>query len=83
MGIPLGMFQTVTCVYAIEVMPTHLRAYLTSYVNMCWVSITRLEREGEYLICFQVIGQLIATCVLRGSLNLSSPWAYRVPFAIQ
>lgn len=37
-GIPLGMFQTITCVYAIEVMPTTLRGYLTSYVNMCWVS---------------------------------------------
>ena len=37
-GIPLGLFQTATCVYAIEVMPLCLRAYLTSYVNMCWVS---------------------------------------------
>jgi MFS transporter, SP family, general alpha glucoside:H+ symporter len=37
LGIPLGLFQTATCVYAIEVMPTCLRAYLTSYVNLCWV----------------------------------------------
>ena len=46
-GIPLGMFQTVTTVYAIEVMPTSLRAYLTSYVNMCWVSTTSLELRME------------------------------------
>lgn len=32
------MFQTVTTVYALEVTPTVLRGYLTSYVNMCWVS---------------------------------------------
>lgn len=36
-SIALGIFQTITCVYAIEVMPTCLRAYLTSYVNLCWV----------------------------------------------
>ncbi len=65
-GIPLGMFQTVTCVYAIEVMPTCLRAYLTSYVNLCW-------------LC----GQLLASGVLRGTLQLSAPWAYRAPFAVQ
>ena len=37
-GVPLGMFQTVTTVYAVEVMPTRLRAHLTTYVNACWVS---------------------------------------------
>lgn len=43
-----------------------LRAYLTTYVNMCWV-----------------IGQLIATGVLRGMANRSDQWSYRLPFAIQ
>lgn len=37
-GIPLGMFQTVVCVYAVELMPTRLRAHLTSYASVCWVS---------------------------------------------
>jgi MFS transporter, SP family, general alpha glucoside:H+ symporter len=63
---PLGMFQTVTCVYAIELVPTSLRAYLTSFVNMCWL-----------------LGQLIASGVLRGTLNMPAPWAFRVPFALQ
>lgn len=36
-GIPLGMFQTVCTVYAVEVTPVCLRAYLTTYANMCWV----------------------------------------------
>ncbi|KAK9234165.1 general substrate transporter [Lipomyces kononenkoae] len=37
LGLPLGMFQTVVTVYALEVMPVCLRSYLTSYNNMCWV----------------------------------------------
>ena len=37
MGIPWGVFQTLTCTYAAEVCPTGLRAYLTTYVNLCWV----------------------------------------------
>jgi SP family general alpha glucoside:H+ symporter-like MFS transporter len=40
MGIPWGFFQTATTAYAAEVTPTHLRAYLTTYVNLCWVSNT-------------------------------------------
>ncbi|PFH55372.1 hypothetical protein XA68_18473 [Ophiocordyceps unilateralis] len=36
-GIPWGVFQTLTTTYAAEVCPTHLRAYLTTYVNLCWV----------------------------------------------
>lgn len=44
-GIPLGIFQSMTCVYAIEVMPTCLRGYLTSYVNVCWVSIPKIAAQ--------------------------------------
>jgi SP family general alpha glucoside:H+ symporter-like MFS transporter len=40
MGIPWGVFQTLTTSYAAEVAPTHLRAYLTTYVNLCWVRFT-------------------------------------------
>jgi MFS family permease len=65
-GMPLGIFQTVTCVYAVEVLPTALRGHLTAYVNACWL-----------------FGQLIASGTLRGTLNMSAPWAYRVPFAVQ
>ena len=36
-GIPLGVFQTLTVTYASEVCPVVLRAYLTTYVNLCWV----------------------------------------------
>jgi SP family general alpha glucoside:H+ symporter-like MFS transporter len=64
-GIPWGVFQTITTTYAAEVCPVNLRAYLTTYVNLCWV-----------------IGQLLASGVLRGTLNLNSEWSYKIPFAV-
>ncbi|OKL61835.1 hypothetical protein UA08_02291 [Talaromyces atroroseus] len=36
MGIPWGVFQTLTTAYASEVCPVVLRGYLTTYVNVCW-----------------------------------------------
>lgn len=65
-GIPWGVFQTVTTTYAAEVCPTHLRAYLTTYVNLCWV-----------------IGQFIASGVLRAMLSRDDKWGYKIPFALQ
>jgi SP family general alpha glucoside:H+ symporter-like MFS transporter len=37
LGVPLGVFQTLTVTYASEVCPVVLRCYLTTYVNLCWV----------------------------------------------
>lgn len=65
-GIPWGVFQTLTTTYASEVCPVALRAYLTTYVNLCWV-----------------MGQLIASGVLRSMLSRDDEWAYRIPFALQ
>lgn len=67
-GIPWGVFQTLTTVYASEVCPVTLRAYLTTYVNLCWVIGT-------------LLGQGILRACLESSSN--SEWAYRIPFAIQ
>ncbi|KAL3455177.1 hypothetical protein BJX64DRAFT_295297 [Aspergillus heterothallicus] len=36
LGVPWGVFQTLTTAYAAEVCPVALRPYLTSYVNMMW-----------------------------------------------
>ncbi|KAH6673021.1 general alpha-glucoside permease [Halenospora varia] len=65
-GIPWGIFQTLTTAYASEVCPVALRAYLCTYVNLCWV-----------------MGQFIASGVLRAVLSREDQWAYRIPFAIQ
>jgi SP family general alpha glucoside:H+ symporter-like MFS transporter len=66
LGIPWGVFQTITTTYAAEVCPVALRAYLTTYVNLCWV-----------------MGQLIASGVLRGMVERNDQWGYRIPFALQ
>jgi SP family general alpha glucoside:H+ symporter-like MFS transporter len=65
-GIPWGVFQTLTTTYAAEVCPTHLRAYLTTYVNLCWV-----------------MGQFLASGVLRAMLERTDRWGYKIPFALQ
>ncbi|KAF2094424.1 sugar transporter [Rhizodiscina lignyota] len=66
LGIPWGVFQTLTTTYAAEVCPVHLRAYLTTYVNLCWV-----------------IGQFLASGVLKGVSLRDDEWAYRIPYALQ
>ncbi|KZZ99640.1 Mrt transporter [Moelleriella libera RCEF 2490] len=66
LGFPWGVFQTLTTTYASEVCPTHLRAYLTTYVNLCWV-----------------MGQFIASGVLRAMVTRDDQWGYKIPFALQ
>lgn len=65
-GISWGFFQTLTTTYAAEVCPTHLRAYLTTYVNACWV-----------------MGQLIASGVLRAVVARDDKWGYKIAFGLQ
>lgn len=36
-GIPWGVFQTLAVTYAADICPTRMRAYMTSWINMCWV----------------------------------------------
>ncbi|KXT11957.1 hypothetical protein AC579_1012 [Pseudocercospora musae] len=35
-GIPLGFFQATAVIYAVELGPMCLRAYLTNYIHLCW-----------------------------------------------
>ncbi|KAF2014718.1 sugar transporter [Aaosphaeria arxii CBS 175.79] len=66
LGVPWGVFQTLTTTYAAEVTPVPLRPYLTTYVNLCWV-----------------IGQFLASGVLKGVAERPDEWAYRIPYALQ
>ncbi|KAG8417305.1 hypothetical protein J3459_012399 [Metarhizium acridum] len=67
-GVPWGVFQTLTthicpprcCPYA------SANAYLTTYVNLCWV-----------------MGQFIASGVLRAMVSRDDKWGYKIPFALQ
>lgn len=67
-GIPWGVFQTLTTTYASEVCPVPLRAYLTTYVNLCWVF-------------GQLIASGVLRAFLRGDPNDDLTW--RIPYAIQ
>ena len=58
--------QLVAISYASEICPVALRAYLTTYVNLCWV-----------------IGQFLASAVLKGVSTREDEWAYRIPYALQ
>ena len=67
-GLPWGVFQTLTTTYAAEVCPTPLRAYLTTYVNLCWVL-------GQFLSSGVLKGV--------SGLSENDHLAYRLPFAMQ
>ena len=67
-GLSWGVFQTQTTTYAAEVTPVCLRAYLTSYVNLCWVM-------GQFIAAGVVRGM-----VQKKSLG---QWAFRIPFGLQ
>lgn len=67
MGLPLGVFQTLTVTYASEVCPVVLRCYLTTYVNLCWVI-------GQFIASGVVKGMYEAR---------DDEWMFRIPFAIQ
>ncbi|KAJ9627550.1 hypothetical protein H2204_009589 [Knufia peltigerae] len=45
LGLPLGVFLTLTTVYAAEITPLALRPYLETYVNICW-SIGKFLASG-------------------------------------
>jgi SP family general alpha glucoside:H+ symporter-like MFS transporter len=65
-GIPWAVFQTLSTMYAAEVMPVKLLMYLLSDVNL-----------------YYVLGQLLATGILRKFVDNTSPWSCRIPFALQ
>lgn len=67
MGVPWGVFQTVAVSYAAEVSPTRLRAYLTTYINMCWL-IGQIIASG-----------ILQGFVVR----MEGEWAYRLPIAFE
>ncbi|KAJ4373110.1 hypothetical protein N0V83_003401 [Neocucurbitaria cava] len=54
-------------VYAADVCPVALRAYLTTYVNACWVL-------GQLMAAIVLRGMIS---------NTTSVWSYRIPFALQ
>lgn len=84
-AIPWGVFQVLTTAYASEVCPTQLRAYLTTYVNLCWimgqlvgVGVLRrfIERTDQwsYKIPFALQWVLPVPIIVGALLAAESPW---------
>ena len=85
MGIPWGVFQTLTTSYAAEVCPVALRCYLTTYVNMMWgvgqllatgVLRSLLSRSGQwsYRIPFALQWMWPVPLIVGIAFSPESPW---------
>jgi SP family general alpha glucoside:H+ symporter-like MFS transporter len=75
MGIPWGAFQTLTTTYAAEVCPVSLRAYLTTYVNLCWVI-------GQFLSSAVLKGVANETGPIGYKLPYGLQWIWPLPLII-
>lgn len=84
-GLSWGIFQTLSTTYAAEVMPTALRAYLTSNVNMCWLvgqiisvgiirALVHNTSEWAYRIPFGLQWAFAVPILIGVALAPESPW---------
>ncbi|KAF2157663.1 sugar transporter [Myriangium duriaei CBS 260.36] len=75
LGLPWGVFQTITTTYAAEVCPVALRAYLTTYVNLCWVF-------GQLIAAGVLRGISSRTDEWAFRIPFACQWIWPVPLAI-
>ncbi|KAK4078080.1 hypothetical protein Purlil1_12049 [Purpureocillium lilacinum] len=75
LGIPLGILETITCVYAVEVAPTCLRAFLTSYVSQNWVI-------GQIVAACVLRGVLNVEAPWSYRIPFAVQWLWPIPVAI-
>lgn len=74
-GIPWGAFQSLTTTYAAEVSPVILRPYLTTYVNLCWVT-------GQFISTGVLRGLLGRTDQWGWRIPYAIQWIWPVPIII-
>ncbi|KAJ5212463.1 uncharacterized protein N7498_004109 [Penicillium cinerascens] len=74
-GIPWGTFQSLTTTYAAEVSPVVLRPYLTTYVNLCWVT-------GQFISTGVLRGLLGRTDQWGWRIPYAIQWIWPVPIII-
>lgn len=70
-----GIFQTLSVSYAADIMPTNLRAYLTTYVNLCWVI-------GQLIAAGVLRGFLTRTDQWAYRIPFAIQWIWPVPIMI-
>jgi SP family general alpha glucoside:H+ symporter-like MFS transporter len=74
-GLPWGMFQTLTTTYAAEVSPVVLKPYLTTYVNLCWVT-------GQFISAGVLQGLLGRSDQWAWRIPYAIQWAWPIPIII-
>lgn len=74
-GVPWGIFQTLTTAYASEIVPVALRAYLTTYVNLCWVI-------GQFIAAGVLKGMLQRQDEWGYRIPFALQWMWPVPILI-
>ncbi|KAI7542101.1 sugar porter family MFS transporter [Hortaea werneckii] len=75
MGIPWGVFQTLTTTYAADICPTGLRPYLTTYVNLCWVI-------GQFLASGVLVGTQDRSDHWAYRIPYALQWIWPVPIIV-
>ncbi|KAL2835419.1 putative transporter [Aspergillus pseudoustus] len=74
-GLPWGAFQTITTAYASEVCPVALRAYLTTYVNLCWVM-------GQFIVSGVLKGVLDRQDQWAYRIPFAVQWVWPIPLMV-
>jgi SP family general alpha glucoside:H+ symporter-like MFS transporter len=85
LGIPWGIFQTITTTYAAEVCPVMLRGYLTVFVALCWTigyfigggvlrGLLNIETQWAYKIAFALQWVWPIPIIIASYLAPESPW---------
>ncbi|KAL1597175.1 hypothetical protein SLS60_008757 [Paraconiothyrium brasiliense] len=75
MGIPWGVFQTMTTAYAAEVCPVPLRHYLTCFVNLCWII-------GQFIKAGVLVGFVDRKDEWGYKIPFAIQWVWPIPIAI-
>ncbi len=88
MGIPWGMFQTLSTAYAAEICPIQLRGYLNAFASIGYGGGAFISSGGssskqwdsEYREKWK---KLIIKIVLKGTSGLSGPYGWKIPYILQ
>ncbi|KAH8690285.1 putative maltose permease [Talaromyces proteolyticus] len=74
-GLPWGMFQILTTTYAADVSPVVLKPYLTTYVNLCWVT-------GQFISAGVLRGFLSRPDEWAWRIPYAIQWAWPIPILV-
>ncbi|RSH76957.1 uncharacterized protein EHS24_003895 [Apiotrichum porosum] len=74
-GLPWGAFSSSAVAYASEVTPIHLRGYLTTYINLCWVA-------GQFIASGVLVSVSSRTDEWAFKIPFAVQWVWPIPLFI-